>query len=73
MVVFLERVLGWEEPLSPEAVKLMGETYGCGEGRNVEVLSRYFGVGLAARWSGVYGPTAELLGRVGRMKFVRPL
>lgn len=34
---------------------------------------RYFGIGLAAKDEGVYQPTADLLGTVGRMKFVRPL
>ena len=63
----------WKEPLSAEAVKYMGETYHFDKGKNVEVLSRYFGVGLKAGYRGVYEPAAELLGRVGRMKFVRPL
>jgi leukotriene-A4 hydrolase len=51
----------------------MGEAYSLTETRNVELSSRYFGVGLLARDESVYQPTADLLGTVGRMKFVRPL
>jgi leukotriene-A4 hydrolase len=51
----------------------MGKAYSLIHTRNVELNSRYFGVGLRARDQSVYQPTAELLGQVGRMKFVRPL
>lgn len=51
----------------------MGKTYSFAASKNVEVSSRYFTVGLAAKDETVYQPTADLLGRVGRMKFVRPL
>lgn len=72
-VVFLERVQNFSRPLKPEQVDLMGEKYGFAKSRNVELVSRYFVIGLKARAQSVYQPTAELLGRVGRMKFVRPL
>jgi leukotriene-A4 hydrolase len=39
----------------------------------MEVSSRFYSVGLRARDAAVYEPTAELLGQMGRMKFVRPL
>lgn len=39
----------------------------------MELSARYFGIGLSAKDESVYEPTAELLGKVGRMKFVRPL
>ena len=51
----------------------MGKAYSLTNTRNVELSSRYFGIGLMARDESVYHPTAELLGKVGRMKFVRPL
>jgi leukotriene-A4 hydrolase len=51
----------------------MGKAYSLGTSRNVELSFRYFGIGLAAKDEAVYQPTAELLGKVGRMKFVRPL
>jgi leukotriene-A4 hydrolase len=41
--------------------------------RSYRLSSRYFGIGLKAEDESVYHPTAELLGKVGRMKFVRPL
>jgi leukotriene-A4 hydrolase len=72
-VVFLEKIQTFETPLRAEDVELMGKTYGYDKSENVELVSRYFGVGLAARDTRVYEPTAELLGKVGRMKFVRPL
>jgi leukotriene-A4 hydrolase len=51
----------------------MGKAYSLTNTRNVELSSRYFGIGLTAKEESVYHPTAELLGKVGRMKFVRPL
>ena len=71
--MFLERVQEFAPPLKVDDVELMGEKYGFAKSQNVEVVSRYFRVGLRAEDPAVYGPTAELLGRVGRMKFVRPL
>lgn len=73
VVVFLERVQDFEQALSKEDVERMGKEYGFAKNGNVEVVSRYLGVGLRAKDPAVYGPTAELLGKVGRMKFVRPL
>lgn len=72
-VVFLEKIQNWDEPLKPEDVELMGKTYDFDKSDNVELVSRFFHVGLNARAKAVYVPTAELLGKVGRMKFVRPL
>lgn len=71
--MFLERVHGFTRPLKREDSKFMGTEYGFTRTRNVEVLSRYYLVGLQARDEDVYGLTADLLGKVGRIKFVRPL
>lgn len=73
VVVFLERVQEFGHALKKDDVELMGARYGFAKSRNVEVVSRYFRVGLRAKDSAVYRPTAELLGRLGRMKFVGPL
>lgn len=73
VVVFLERVQEFKMPLQKESVRIMGTRYKFTQSANVEVLARYFEVGLAAKDEEIYGPTTELLGRVGRMKFVRPL
>ena len=72
-VVFLETIQSWDKPLKPELVEKMGSAYGFAESHNVELVSRYFVVGLKSKTRSIYEPTAELLGRVGRMKFVRPL
>ncbi|KAH7420162.1 leukotriene A-4 hydrolase-like protein [Cadophora sp. MPI-SDFR-AT-0126] len=73
IVVFLEKVQLFETPLSPSQSQAMGKAYNLATSRNVELSFRYFGIGLTAKDETVYHPTAELLGTVGRMKFVRPL
>lgn len=73
IVVFLEQILRWEQPLRPELSKLMGEVYGLAKSENIEVSNLYFQVGMKAGDQSVIEPTTELLGRIGRMKFVRPL
>ncbi|KAH6675559.1 putative leukotriene A-4 hydrolase like protein [Halenospora varia] len=73
IVVFLERVQLFSNPLTVSQSATMGEIYCLVNTRNVELSSRYFGIGLAAKDKSVYHPTADLLGKVGRMKFVRPL
>ena len=72
-VVFLESIQTLETPLKPELVDLMGKVYTYAESKNVELVSRYYIVGLKAKDQSVFQPTADLLGTVGRMKFVRPL
>ena len=73
LVIFLDSVNDFSEPLSKELAQAMGDTYGFFESKNVEVTARYFRVGLRSRDEKVYQPTTELLSNVGRMKFVRPL
>lgn len=73
IVVFLEQILRWEQPLRPELSKLMGDVYGLSKSDNMEVSNLYFQVGMMAGDESVIESTTELLGRIGRMKFVRPL
>ncbi|PKX98583.1 bifunctional aminopeptidase/epoxide hydrolase [Aspergillus novofumigatus IBT 16806] len=73
VVVFLEQILVSERQLTPELSKLMGEIYGLAASQNIEVANLYFQVGLQAGDASVLEPTADLLGKIGRMKFVRPL
>lgn len=73
IVVFLEAVQRFKTPLTATQSQAMGKAYSLGTSRNVELSFRYFGIGLTAKDETVYQPTAELLGKVGRMKFVRPL
>lgn len=72
-VVFLERLQSFADKFSPETVHLLGETYGYKDTQNIEVLSRYLNIGLMAKVKETYQPSADLLGRIGRMKFVRPM
>ncbi|KAB8215419.1 peptidase family M1-domain-containing protein [Aspergillus novoparasiticus] len=73
IVVLLEQILLFERPLTPELSRVLGEVYSLAKSENIEVSNLYFQVGLRAGDDTVYKPTAELLGKIGRMKFVRPL
>lgn len=73
IVVFLEQVLVSEHQLTPELSRLMGEVYGLARSNNIEVANLYCQVGMKAGDESVLEPTIELLGKIGRMKFVRPL
>ncbi|TWU79169.1 hypothetical protein ED733_008876 [Metarhizium rileyi] len=71
-IVFLDK-LQESGPLSAERAQLLGKTYDFISSKNVELRSSYYRIALDANDpTCVYG-VAELLGSVGRMKFVRPL
>ena len=72
-VVFLEKIEDFSTPLKPEVVDRLGSTYGLATSHNVELVVRYYVIGLMAKAESVRQPAADLLGKVGRMKFVRPL
>lgn len=72
-LVFLQQLLLFPEPLESKRVEKMGEVYEFISSKNVEVKSAYFEVSLKSKVTSTYQPVAELLGQVGRMKFVRPL
>ena len=72
-VVFLERLQSLPSPLPPDLIDLMGDTYAFSSSKNVELVSRFYVLALQARAKQYYKPAAELLGTVGRMKFVRPV
>jgi leukotriene-A4 hydrolase len=72
-VVFLEKVQSFAEKFTPEQIHLLGHTYGYAETHNIEVLSRYLSAGMMAEAPETYQPSADLVGRIGRMKFVRPM
>ena len=73
IVVFLERVQEFKQPLGKDEVQLMNESYGFAKSGNAEVLSRFLAIGLKAKDAELYELTAKFLGEIGRMKFVRPL
>lgn len=60
-------------PLSAERAQLLGKVYDLIGSRNVELLSAYYLIALKSEDKTSYYGTAELLGKVGRMKYVRPL
>ncbi len=51
----------------------LGKTYGLLSSKNYELKSSYYHIALNSRDTSAYPGAAELLGQVGRMKFVRPL
>ena len=73
LVVFLERVLLFDAPLTSSASQLMGKTYNLSKSENAELTSRYCQVGLRAGDPEILEPTRHILKTVGRMKYVRPL
>ena len=74
-VVFLERLQTFAEKFSTKDVHALGTTYGFfpSATKNIEVSSRFLNIGLKAKAQECYEPSAELLGQIGRMKFVRPM
>jgi leukotriene-A4 hydrolase len=73
MLVFLNVIQDFPEPLSVSQVQSLGETYEFLTSKNVELKAAYYEIAMRAEDPSVYGSVAELLGSVGRMKFVRPL
>lgn len=71
--MFLEKVQTFDPPLPAERARELGAAYRLHESKNVELLSAYYLIALGSKDSQEYGGAAELLGKVGRMKFVRPL
>ena len=73
LVVFLERVLLFPQALPAATARKMGTLYGFTTSQNVELVSRYCQIAMNAGDESCLAKVTELLGRVGRMKFVRPL
>lgn len=61
------------KPLSPERAKTLGQVYGLTDSQNVELKSAFYQIAIKAKDTSSYAGAAELLGQVGRMKYVRPL
>lgn len=59
--------------LSAERAQLLGKVYDFVSSKNAELKTSYYLVALKARDPTSFYGAAELLGTVGRMKFVRPL
>lgn len=72
-LVFLQAVQNFPKPLSVERSHLLGTTYNISSSKNVELKSAYYVISLKAGDKQELPGIVELLGSVGRMKFVRPL
>ncbi|KAL2258029.1 hypothetical protein VTK26DRAFT_8806 [Humicola hyalothermophila] len=73
VLVFLNAVQDFEEPLTVEQSQTMGKVYGLAESKNAELKSAYYHIAMKARDASAYPGVAKLLGEVGRMKYTRPL
>ncbi|KAM7197350.1 leukotriene A-4 hydrolase [Naviculisporaceae sp. PSN 640] len=73
VLVFLNTLQSREAPLSVEQSHKLGEVYNLEKGKNVELKAAYYQIAMRAKDDSVYQHVADLLGQVGRMKFVRPL
>lgn len=75
LVVFLETLQSSNTTLPPSLIEKMAENYSltATNTQNIEILSRFYVLGLRSKTTSLYEPTAQLLGKVGRMKFVRPM
>lgn len=56
-----------------EKSQQLGKTYGLLDSKNVELKTAYYIIALRAEDASTYQSVADLLGSVGRMKYVRPL
>ncbi|KAH6652894.1 leukotriene A-4 hydrolase [Truncatella angustata] len=73
ILVFLQAVQGFSPTISVEKSQLIGSTYRISSSKNIELKSAYYGIALGAGDKSEFPGIVELLGSVGRMKFVRPL
>ncbi len=69
----MQAIQDFRSPLSAERSHVLGTTYNISSSKNVEVKSAYYLIALRAGDRGEFPGIVELLGSVGRMKFVRPL
>lgn len=72
-LVFLQAVQSFSKPLNVEKSHLLGTTYNISSSKNVELKSAYYLIALQAGDKQELPGIVDLLGSVGRMKFVRPL
>ncbi|AEO63452.1 uncharacterized protein THITE_2108732 [Thermothielavioides terrestris NRRL 8126] len=73
VLVFLNVIQNFEEPLTVEQSQTLGQVYGLADSKNAELKSAYYQIAMRAKDASSYPGVAALLGEVGRMKFVRPL
>lgn len=56
-----------------ETQQTLGKAYGLLDTKNAELKTVYYQIAMQAKDTSAYQGVADLLGEVGRMKFVRPL
>jgi len=71
-IVFLGK-LQQGRSLSPARANQLGKVYELDTSKNVELKSAFYQIAIKAQDTTCYSGAAELLGQVGRMKYVRPL
>merc|ERR1712000_446417 len=71
-IVFMDK-LEEGKPLSAERAKTLGKVYDLNTSQNIELKSAFYQIAIKAKDESSYAGAAELLGQVGRMKYVRPL
>jgi leukotriene-A4 hydrolase len=71
--VRLECLHGFDGRTANATQQKLGKVYGLTETKNVELKSAYYQIAMKAQDTSSYAGVAELLGEVGRMKFVRTL
>ena len=72
-LVFLETVQQFETSLTADRAELLGKVYDIASSKNVELKSAFYLIAVKANERASCIGAAELLGTVGRMKYVRPL
>jgi leukotriene-A4 hydrolase len=72
-LVLLQTIQGFSPTISAERSHLLGTTYNFSSSKNIELKSAYYSIALRAGDKSEFPGIVELLGSVGRMKFVRPL
>jgi leukotriene-A4 hydrolase len=73
VLVFLQTVQSINPSLSVERSKLLGSVYNISSSKNVELKAAYYAIALKAGDRSEFAGIVDLVGSVGRMKFVRPL
>ncbi|KAI0006542.1 peptidase family M1-domain-containing protein [Xylariaceae sp. FL0662B] len=72
-LVFLQAVQIFSPPLNAERSHLLGTSYNISSSKNIELKAAYYAIALKAGDRQELPGVVDLLGSVGRMKFVRPL
>jgi len=73
IVVFLDKLLSAEPPLSKETIIKMEKTYQFTTSKNAEIRFRWYKLCVQAEFESILEPALAFLREQGRMKYTRPL